>query len=114
MGVAKWGDPIRRRRGEGCPSTWVTGRAETPGRTTQHPNPSSFFARASDARESRTRRGTRHAGCFSRGQEVPMLYQPGDYVYPADLPRRLLCRVQQAETLRLRGGVAQMLRLEPL
>ena len=43
-----------------------------------------------------------------------MLYQPGDYVYPADLPRRLLCRVQQAETLKLRGGVAQMLRLEPL
>ena len=43
-----------------------------------------------------------------------MLYQPGDYVYPADLPRRHLCRVQQAETLRLRGGVAQVLRLEPL
>ena len=43
-----------------------------------------------------------------------MLYQPGDYVYPADLPRPHLCRVKQAETLRIRGGHAQVLRLEPL
>lgn len=43
-----------------------------------------------------------------------MLYQTGDYVYPADLPRPHLCRVAQAETLRFRGGRAQMLKLEPL
>ena len=26
------------------------------------------------------------------------MYQTGDYVYPADMPRRLLCRVAEAES----------------
>lgn len=43
-----------------------------------------------------------------------MPYQPGNYVYPADLPRRILCRVKQAETLIIRSGPVQVLRLEPL
>ena len=43
-----------------------------------------------------------------------MIYQPGDYVYPADLPRAYLCRVRRTETLGARGSRAQMLRLEPL
>jgi hypothetical protein len=43
-----------------------------------------------------------------------MIYQPGDYVYPADLPRPLLCRVRGAERLGLRKGTSQVLRLEPL
>ena len=43
-----------------------------------------------------------------------MSYRSGDYVYPADLPRRLLCRVAQAERLAVRNGTAQVLRLEPL
>ena len=43
-----------------------------------------------------------------------MTYQRGDYVYPADLPRPLLCRVTRAEDFRLRNGLSQVLRLEPL
>lgn len=43
-----------------------------------------------------------------------MPYQPGDYVYPADLPRPFLCRVVRAEELAIGTGTAQMLRLEPL
>ena len=43
-----------------------------------------------------------------------MTYQTGDYVYPADLPRRLLCRVRQTESLTVRTGTSQILRLEPL
>lgn len=43
-----------------------------------------------------------------------MTYQTGDYVYPADLPRRLLCRVEAAERLDLGSGTGQVLRLEPL
>ena len=43
-----------------------------------------------------------------------MIYQSGDYVYPADLPRPLLCRVDRAETVTVRDGRAQILRLEPL
>jgi len=43
-----------------------------------------------------------------------MIYQPGDYVYPADLPRRVLCRVARAESLDIRKGAAQVLKLEPL
>jgi hypothetical protein len=41
-------------------------------------------------------------------------YQTGDYVYPADLPRRLLCRVCQTESLTVRTGTSQILKLEPL
>ena len=43
-----------------------------------------------------------------------MIYQPGDYVYPADLPRPLLCRVTRAENLAIRKGTSQVLKLEPL
>lgn len=43
-----------------------------------------------------------------------MTYRPGDCVYPADLPRRFLCRVRQAERVRIRGGTFQILELEPL
>ena len=42
------------------------------------------------------------------------MYQLGDYVYPADLPRRLLCRVANAESGRTRTGAFQILTLEPL
>jgi hypothetical protein len=43
-----------------------------------------------------------------------MAFRPGDYVYPADLPRRLLCRVAVAESGRTRTGAFQILTLEPL
>ena len=42
------------------------------------------------------------------------MYQPGDYVYPTDLPRRLLCRVTQAESLNPPGEGFQVLKLTPL
>ena len=37
------------------------------------------------------------------------MYQPGDYVYPTDLPQRLLCRVTQAESLNPPGEAFQIL-----
>ncbi len=43
-----------------------------------------------------------------------MAFRPGDYVYPADLPRRLLCRVATAESGRTRTGAFQILTLEAL
>jgi len=43
-----------------------------------------------------------------------MTYRTGDYVYPVDLPRRLLCRVRQAENLGASSTRAQILKLEPL
>ncbi len=43
-----------------------------------------------------------------------MAFRPGDYVYPADLPRRLLCRVAATESGRTRTGAFQILTLEPL
>jgi hypothetical protein len=43
-----------------------------------------------------------------------MAYVPGDYVYPADMPRRLLCRVAQAEAGNTAAGAFQILMLEPL
>jgi len=42
-----------------------------------------------------------------------MLHQPGDHVYPSDLPRRFLCRVGQVESSNVTGGLAQILKLEP-
>ncbi len=42
------------------------------------------------------------------------MYQAGDYVYPTDLPRRLLCRVTQAESLNPSGEGFQVLKLTPL
>jgi len=43
-----------------------------------------------------------------------MAFRPGDYVYPADLPRRLLCRVASTESGTTRTGAFQILTLEPL
>ncbi len=43
-----------------------------------------------------------------------MNYQPGDMVYPADLPRRFPCCVEQAERLTMPSGSTQVLRLTPL
>ena len=43
-----------------------------------------------------------------------MLYQPGDYVCPSDLPRRFLCRVEQAESFKVGDVLSQILKLEPL
>ncbi len=43
-----------------------------------------------------------------------MEFRPGDYVYPADLPRRLLCRVTCAENGRTQTGPFQILTLEPV
>ena len=40
-----------------------------------------------------------------------MEFQPGDYVYPADLPQRLLCRVTEAESGRTEMGPFQILTL---
>ncbi len=43
-----------------------------------------------------------------------MLYQPGDYVCPADVPRPIICRVEDVESLRVGREVSQVLKLEPL
>ena len=43
-----------------------------------------------------------------------MTYQPGDYVYPADMPKRVLCRVACAEEATTSSGELQILTLEPL
>ena len=43
-----------------------------------------------------------------------MAFRTGDYVYPADLPRRLLCRVTCAESGSTRTGPYQILTLQPL
>jgi hypothetical protein len=43
-----------------------------------------------------------------------MAYRCGDYVYPAGLPRPVLCRVRGAESGRTRTGMFQILTLEPL
>ena len=43
-----------------------------------------------------------------------MAFRTGDYVYLADLPRRLLCRVTCAESGRTRTGQFHILTLEPL
>ena len=54
-----------------------------------------------------------HGACCSGGGAV-MLYQTGDHVSPSDLPRRFLCRVEQAESFKVRDGIAQILKLGPL
>jgi hypothetical protein len=45
---------------------------------------------------------------------IAMLYQPGDYVCPADLPRPIVCRVRDVESLSVGRDVSQVLKLEPL
>ena len=42
------------------------------------------------------------------------MFQPGDYVYPTDLPLRLLCRITQVESLNPGGEGLQVLKLTPL
>ena len=42
------------------------------------------------------------------------MYRAGDHVYPADLPRRFLCRVMDTEAFRAPTGERQLLRLVPL
>jgi hypothetical protein len=42
------------------------------------------------------------------------MFHPGDYVYPADLPGRFLCRVAAAEDFDVPAGRSQILKLEPL
>ena len=46
--------------------------------------------------------------------EESAVYRPGDYVYLADMPRRLLCRVAGADSARNQAGRYQILTLEPL
>ena len=43
-----------------------------------------------------------------------MVYEPGDHVYPSDLPRPFLCRVEQTESFRVDDRLTQILDLEPL
>jgi hypothetical protein len=42
------------------------------------------------------------------------MYRPGDYVYPSDLPRRLLCRVERVDEAETNAGAFQILTLTPL
>lgn len=42
------------------------------------------------------------------------MYQIGDYVYPADLPRRFVCRVAEVESFDVPAGTSQILELAPL
>lgn len=42
------------------------------------------------------------------------MYRPGDYVYPADLPRPWLCRVAATDSAQTGAGTFQILTLEPL
>jgi len=50
----------------------------------------------------------------AEGRKERSVYRPGDYVYLADSPRRLLCRVAGAESARTDIGRFQILTLEPL
>ena len=43
-----------------------------------------------------------------------MMYRHGDYVYPADLPRRFVCRVTAAQSFDVGRSISQILKLEPL
>jgi hypothetical protein len=43
-----------------------------------------------------------------------MHYQPGDYVYPTDLPRRFPCCVEHVELQAIPSGSTQILHLVPL
>jgi hypothetical protein len=43
-----------------------------------------------------------------------MFYEPGDHVYPCDLPSWFLCRVEQVESFRVGDGLTQILELQPL
>ena len=43
-----------------------------------------------------------------------MLLNSGDLVFPSDLPRRFLCRVEEVDTIGLEGGPFQIMTLAPL
>ena len=43
-----------------------------------------------------------------------MVYRTGDYVCPADLPRRFVCRITQAERIDVGASDSQILKLRPL
>lgn len=44
-----------------------------------------------------------------------MIYDVGDYVYPMDLPRRVVCRVAAVDRVAIAGGdLIQILTLAPL
>jgi len=44
-----------------------------------------------------------------------MLYAVGDYVFPVDLPRRVVCRVDAVDRVAIQGGeMIQILTLAPL
>jgi hypothetical protein len=43
-----------------------------------------------------------------------MFYEPGDHVYPCDLPCMFLCRVERVESFRVTNGLSQILDLAPL
>ena len=42
------------------------------------------------------------------------MYRPGEHVWVADLPRRLMCRVTETETVQGPAGTFQILELQPL
>jgi hypothetical protein len=54
-------------------------------------------------------RRIRHGACFSG-----MNYHRGDLVYPTDLPQRFLCRIVEAQDVRITTGRFQILQLEPV
>ena len=59
----------------------------------------------------RGRGGTRRA----RWLTTAMLYDIGDYVFPVDLPRRVVCRVDAVDRVAIQGGeMIQILTLAPL
>jgi hypothetical protein len=43
-----------------------------------------------------------------------MVLSSGDLVFPSDLPRRFLCRVEEVETIGLECGPFQIMKLAPL
>ena len=43
-----------------------------------------------------------------------MLLNSGDLVFPSDLPRRFLCRVEDIDTIGLESGPFQIMTLAPL
>jgi hypothetical protein len=48
-------------------------------------------------------------------RQIAMLYDVGDYVFPLDLPRRVVCRVDAVDRVAIQGGeMIQILTLAPL
>jgi hypothetical protein len=51
----------------------------------------------------------------ARNGRNAMLYEVGDYVFPVDLPRRVICRVEAVDRVAIQGGeMIQILTLTPL